>query len=203
MKKTYHLSRFSAKEFLARVFNIVQRKAFGLVLLFLLFLSIKAYSQESTVYGMENLHISEGASVVIHNDENKITVITNSSIKSYAKNDSIAEKKQLAAQKQPLETKKQIAEKVIKKEKKIPVSAKPEIFYNNQNSSSDGSFNIANYSLKKAVNSHNYLSPFINPDRFYIYGIIHFQRLINTSYKIYLSRKEYNSLFARPPPIRA
>lgn len=173
------------------------------MLLFLLCFSIKAYSQESTVYGMENLHLSEGTSVVIHNNENNVTVITNSSIKSYVKNDSISEKKQLATQKKPLETKKEIAEKVIKKEKKIQVSAKPEIFYNNQNSSSDGSFNIANFSLKKAVNSHNNLLSFINPDRFYIYGIIHFQRLINTSYKIYLSRKEYNSLFARPPPIRA
>ena len=41
------------------------------------------YSQQPTISGLENIHISEGATIITEHTDNKITVITSSSTKTY------------------------------------------------------------------------------------------------------------------------
>jgi asparagine N-glycosylation enzyme membrane subunit Stt3 len=42
------------------------------------------YSQQPTISGLENIHISEGATIITEHTDNKITVITSSSTKTYS-----------------------------------------------------------------------------------------------------------------------
>ena len=42
------------------------------------------YSQQPTITGLENIHISEGATIITEHTDNKITVITSSSTKTYS-----------------------------------------------------------------------------------------------------------------------
>lgn len=41
------------------------------------------YSQQPTITGLENIHISEGATIITEHTDNKFTVITSSSTKTY------------------------------------------------------------------------------------------------------------------------
>ena len=203
LRKIFTLHEHSAKECPYAFFYPLHKKTLGLVFLLILLSYVKTYSQESQIHGLENIHISEGASVVIQNSENKITIITSSSVKSYAKKDSLSKKEHPVAQRKALETKKEIRDKE-KNIKKLQQSAKPDIVYNNQNSSSNSELSNSTGLVKKGINTHNSNQfTFIDPSNYWLHSVICYQRKVNTSYKIYLSRKEYNSLFARPPPIPA
>ena len=46
-------------------------------------------AQESIITGLENMHVSEGATIITEHTDNKITVITSSSTKTYTQEEKL------------------------------------------------------------------------------------------------------------------
>lgn len=161
------------------------------------------YSQQVTISGLENIHISEGASIVAEHTDNKITVITSSSTKSYTQ-----EEKSLIAKKDVYQNKKKVYKKenIAKKSKSNSLKKFENIknfaIFTNTDSESSSSFEIANILQKQCTNrSNNGNESLLKPENIWKIALINYQTKDNILYLYYHSKKANDSLFARPPPI--
>lgn len=202
MNKIYSLNRYSSTILILFYKKILSDRILLCgTFIFLLLFSIKSYSQETTITGLENVHLTDGASIISIKNDKELTVITSSSIKNYAKKSikkdykiKLSEKK-LISEKKNSETRKK--EKFLKK--LIRPEKTPHVYGTNSNS--DASFQITTSILKQATtNQNNYNSSFINSENDWIVHLNFYQNKENVLYLFYQSKKAKNSFFARPPP---
>lgn len=159
------------------------------------------YSQQSTISGLENIHISEGATIIEKKSNKEIIAITSNGtqkIINSEKNNS--DKKELIAKgKNTLKNK--IAKTSIKKIIKTKKISNPIIVFN-RNSSSESSFHASDCNLKQInTNQNNYDSKFINSESNWIEYLYVVEVKQGVLFQIYSSKNTNDSLFARPPPI--
>lgn len=65
MKKTHSLNKYSRGFLLPQSKKTLSARAFVRVFcLLLVFFSVKFYSQETVISGLENIHISDGAAII-------------------------------------------------------------------------------------------------------------------------------------------
>ena len=73
--------------------SILNASSIKIFYVFIYFLSIgfstQISAQESIITGLENIHISEGATIITDHTDNKITVITSSSTKTYTQEEKL------------------------------------------------------------------------------------------------------------------
>lgn len=207
MKKIYFCNKYSVVETsISTKKPIFSGLFFRVLVIFSFFLiSNNLYSQESTITGLDNVHISEGAAIVSRKTTDKIQVITSTSVKIYDKgfNEENRKGKALVKRKTLNEDKEKIGK--IKKEKLIKdleVSKKTGAIYN-ADSKSNASFQITNSILKQATTNHNnYNVPFLKKgESDWLARLDYYQNKDKVLYIFYHSKKVENSLFARPPPI--
>lgn len=169
------------------------------VFLFFLFFFIKSFAQESSVYGLENVHISEGATMVTEKSKNEMMVIASSSVRIYAKE--VEKKKEFIKSKIVSDNKEKITKKIREKlEKKIKESGKQVEIYS-KNSNSNSSFEITNSILKQCTTSqNNYDDFFINSLNDRVVHLNYYQNRDQVLYIFYHSKKVEGTLFVRPPP---
>ena len=60
------------------------RYSYVYILFFLLVFRTNVCSGNPIITGLENIHISEGATIITEHTDNKITVVTSSSTKTYS-----------------------------------------------------------------------------------------------------------------------
>ena len=159
------------------------------------------YSQQSTISGLENIHISEGATIIEKKSNKEIIAITSNGtqkIINSEKNNS--DKKELIAKgKNTLKNK--IAKTSIEKIIKTKKISNPIIVFN-RNSSSESSFHASDCNLKQInTNQNNYDSKFINSESNWIEYLYVVEVKQGVLFQIYSSKNTNDSLFARPPPI--
>lgn len=172
------------------------------VFLFFLFFSVKSYAQESNISGLENIHVSGGATIVTQKSKNEMMVIASSSIKMYAeKAYKEVEKKKNIKSKIVSDNKEKITKRIREKlEKKIKESGKQVEIYS-KNSNSNTSFDITNSILKQCTtNQKNYDDSFINSLNDWVVHLNYYQNRDQVLYIFYHSKKVEDTLFARPPP---
>ena len=168
-------------------------------------------SQESVVTGLENIHISEGATIITEHTDNKITVITSSSTKTYTQEEKFSITKiDVNQSKKKVYTKKNIAKKAkgnsLKKFENIKNSA---LFCNTNSESSSSfesesssSFELAIILQKQCINrSNNGNESLLKPENSWKIALVNDQTKDNIIYLFYHPKKANDSLFARPPPI--
>ena len=162
------------------------------------------YSQQPTISGLENIHISEGATIVtVENGESKINYssisapINQKNTKtSTSPQKEIKEKITFSHKKK---TPKAIDEKLIKKlEQKREVKM---VYHTDAQSRT--SFSALYYSSMSAVNNQNHLKTF-NHSVFAENNVLTFlfvyQEKQNILFQLYHALKANNQLFTRPPP---
>lgn len=161
------------------------------------------YSQQATISGLENIHISEGATIIAEHTDNKITVITSSSTKIYSQ-----EKKFLIAKKDVYQNKKKVYKKenIAKKAKSNSLkkfeNIKNSAIFINTDSESSSSFEIAIILQKQCTNSsNNENESLLKPENSWKIALVNYQTKDNILYLFYHSKKANDSLFARPPPV--
>ena len=159
------------------------------------------YSQQPTISGLENIHISEGATIIEKKSNKEIIAITSNGtqkIINSEKNNS--DKKELIAKgKDTLKNK--IAKTSIEKIIKTKKISNPIIVFNG-NSSSESSFHSSGCNLKQInTNQNNYDSKFINSESNWIEYLYVVEVKQGVLFQIYSSKNTNDSLFARPPPI--
>ena len=161
------------------------------------------YSQQVTISGLENIHISEGATIVTEHPDNKITVITSSSTKTYSQEEKfLISKNDVNQNKKKVYTKKNIAKKAKSNSLKKFENIKNSAIFINTNSESSSSFEIANILQKQCTNrSNNGNESLLKPENSWKIALINYQTKDNILYHFYHSKKANDSLFARPPPI--
>lgn len=173
------------------------------VLLFFLFFSIKSYAQDSSISGIENIHISGGATIVTKKSKNEMMVIASSSVKIYTKkaDKEVEKKKEFVKCKIVSDNKEKITKRIREKlEKKIKESGKRVEIYS-KNSNSNTSFDITNSILKQCTtNQKNYDDSFINSLNDRVVHLNYYQNRDQVLYIFYHSKKVEDTLFARPPP---
>ncbi len=116
-----------------------------LVFTFLLSLTFFTHinAQESIITGLENIHISEGATIITEHTDNKITVITSSSTKTYSQEEKfLITKIDVNQNKKKVYTKKNIAKKAKGNSLKKFENIKNSALFCNTNSESSSSFEI-------------------------------------------------------------
>ena len=156
-------------------------------------------AQESIITGLENIHISEGATIITEHTDNKITVITSSSTKTYSQEEKfLITKIDVNQNKKKVYTKKNIAkDNSLKKFENIKNSA----LFCNTNSESSSSFEITIILQKQCTNgSNNRNESLLKPENSWKIALVNYQTKDNILYLFYLSKKANDSLFARPPP---
>ncbi len=200
LKKIYSLNRYTILIFFSK--KILFHRVFVLLcLLVSFFSSIKSYSQEISIIGLENVHLTDGATIVSIKNDIEVTVITSSSIHNFAKKSIKKDYKTKLPEKKLISEKKN--SETRKKEKLLKKLTKPEKtpYVYETNSKSDASFQVTTSILKLATNNqNNFNNSFINSK---IDWIVHLNSYQNREYVLYLlyqSKKAENSLFARPPP---
>ena len=161
-------------------------------------------AQESIITGLENIHISEGATIVtVENGESKINY-SSVSAPNNQKNTEVStspkkEIKEKIAFSQKKKTPKGIDEKLIKKLKQ---KREVKMVYHTD-AQSRTSFSALYYSSKSAVNNQNHLKTF-NHSVFAESNVLTFlfvyQEKQNILFQFYHSLKVENHLFTRPPP---
>ena len=177
-----------------------------LVFTFLLSLTFFTHinAQESIITGLENIHISEGATIVtVENGESKINYSSISApINQKNTKTSTSPQKEIKekiAFSHKKKTPKAIDEKLIKKlEQKREVKM---VYHTDAQSRT--SFSALYYSSKSAVNNQNHLKTF-NHSVFAESNVLTFlfvyQEKQNILFQFYHSLKVENHLFTRPPP---
>ena len=158
------------------------------------------YSQQPTISGLENIHISEGATIIEKKSNKEIIAITSNGtqkIINSEKNNS--DKKELIAKgKNTLKNK--IAKTSIKKIIKTKKISNPIIVFNG-NSSSESSFHASDCNLKQInTNQNNYDSKFINSESNWIEYLYVVEVKQGVLFQIYISKNTKDSFFTRPPP---
>ena len=158
------------------------------------------YSQQPTISGLENIHISEGATIIEKKSNKEIIAITSNGtqkIINSEKNNS--DKKELIAKgKDTLKNK--IAKTSIKKIIKTKKISNPIIVFN-WNSSSESSFHASGCNLKQInTNQNNYDSKFINSESNWIEYLYVVEVKQGVLFQIYISKNTKDSFFTRPPP---
>ena len=161
------------------------------------------YSQQPTISGLENIHISEGATIITEHTDNKITVITSSSTKTYSQEEKfLITKIDVNQNKKKGYTKKNIAKKAKGNSLKKFENIKNSALFCNTNSESSSSFEIANLLQKQCTNrSNNGNECLLKPENSWKIALVNYQTKDNILYLYYHSKKANDSLFARPPPI--
>ena len=173
---------------------------------FIYFLSIgfstQMSAQESIITGLENIHISEGATIITEHTDNKITVITSSSTKTYSQEEKfLITKIDVNQNKKKVYTKKNIAKKAKGNSLKKFENIKNSALFCNTNSESSSSFEITIILQKQCTNrSNNGNESLLKPENSWRIALVNYQTKDNILYLFYLSKKANNSLFARPPP---
>ena len=158
------------------------------------------YSQQPTISGLENIHISEGATIIEKKSNKDIIAITSNGtqkIINSEKNNS--DKKELIAKgKDTLKNK--IAKTSIEKIIKTKKISNPIIVFNG-NSSSESSFHSSGCNLKQInTNQNNYDSKFINSESNWIEYLYVVEVKQGVLFQIYSSKNTKDSFFTRPPP---
>ena len=158
------------------------------------------YSQQPIISGLENIHISEGATIIEKKSNKEIIAITSNGtqkIINSEKNNS--DKKELIAKgKNTLKNK--IAKTSIKKIIKTKKISNPIIVFNG-NSSSESSFHASDCNLKQInTNQNNYDSKFINSESNWIEYLYVVEVKQGVLFQIYISKNTKDSFFTRPPP---
>lgn len=205
MKKIYSLNKYSSRILILQSKKILPNRVFlcRFIFLFFLFLSIKSYAQESSISGLENIHISLGTTIVTEKSKIEMMVITSSSIKIYTKkaDKEIEQKKEFIKSKIVNNNKEKITKRIREKlEKKIIESSKKTVIYS-KNSNSNTSFEITNSILKQCTASqNNYDDSFINSLNDWLAHLYYYQNRDHVLYIFYHSKKAEDTLFARPPP---
>ena len=176
-----------------------------LVFTFLLSLTFFTHinAQESIITGLENIHISEGATIITEHTDNKITVITSSSTKTYTQEEKfLITKIDVNQNKKKVYTKKNIAKKAKGNSLKKFENIKNSALFCNTNSESSSSFEITIILQKQCTNrSNNGNESLLKPENSWKIALVNYQTKENILYLFYLSKKANDSLFARPPPI--
>ena len=173
---------------------------------FIYFLSIgfstQMSAQESIITGLENIHISEGATIITEHTDNKITVITSSSTKTYSQEEKfLITKIDVNQNKKKGYTKKNIAKKAKGNSLKKFENIKNSALFCNTNSESSSSFEITIILQKQCTNrSNNGNESLLKPENSWKIALVNYQTKDNILYLFYLSKKANDSLFARPPP---
>ena len=159
-------------------------------------------SQESVVTGLENIHISEGATIITEHTDNKITVITSSSTKTYSQEEKfLITKIDINQNKKKGYTKKNIAKKAKGNSLKKFENIKNSALFCNINSESSSSFEIANLLQKQCTNrSNNGNESLLKPENSWKIALVNYQTKDNILYLFYHSKNVDDFLFARPPP---
>lgn len=157
-------------------------------------------SQESVVTGLENIHISEGATIIEKKSNKDIIAITSNGtqkIINSEKNNS--DKKELIAKgKNTLKNK--IAKTSIEKIIKTKKISNPTIVFNG-NSSSESSFHSSGCNHKQInTNQNNYDSKFINSESNWIEYLYVVEVKQGVLFQVYASKNTKDRFFTRPPP---
>ena len=160
------------------------------------------YSQQATISGLENIHISEGATIITEHTDNKITVITSSSTKTYTQEEKfLITKNDVNQNKKKVYNKENIAKKAKSNSLKKFENIKNFAIFTNTDSESSSSFEIANILQKQCTNrSNNGNESLLKPENSWRIALVNYQTKDNILYLFYLSKKANDSLFARPPP---
>ena len=173
-----------------------------LVFTFLLSLTFFTHinAQESIITGLENIHISEGATIIEKKSNKEIIAITSNGtqkIINSEKNNS--DKKELIAKgKNTLKNK--IAKTSIEKIIKTKKISNPIIVFNG-NSSSESSFHSSGCNLKQInTNQNNYDSKFINSESNWIEYLYVVEVKQGVLFQVYASKNTKDRFFTRPPP---
>ena len=175
-----------------------------LVFTFLLSLTFFTHinAQESIISGLENIHISEGATIITEHTDNKITVITSSSTKTYTQEEKfLITKIDVNQNKKKVYTKKNIAKKAKGNSLKKFENIKNSALFCNTNSESSSSFEITIILQKQCTKrSNNGNESLLKPENSWKIALVNYQTKDNILYLFYHSKKANDSLFARPPP---
>ena len=203
LKKLY-LDKCSSGLLLPKSF--LNASSIKIFFVFIYFLSIgfstQMSAQESIITGLENIHISEGATIITEHTDNKITVITSSSTKTYSQEEKfLITKIDVNQNKKKVYTKKNIAKKAKGNSLKKFENIKNSALFCNTNSESSSSFEITIILQKQCTNrSNNGNESLLKPENSWKIALINYQTKDNILYLFYHSKKANDSLFARPPP---
>ena len=203
LKKVY-LDKCSSGLLFPKSFLIASRIKSLLVFTFLLSLTFFTHinAQESIITGLENIHISEGATIITEHTDNKITVITSSSTKTYTQEEKfLITKIDVNQNKKKVYTKKNIAKKAKGNSLKKFENIKNSALFCNTNSESSSSFEITIILQKQCTKrSNNGNESLLKPENSWRIALVNYQTKDNILYLFYHSKKANDSLFARPPP---
>ena len=158
------------------------------------------YSQQPTISGLENIHISEGATIIEKKSNKDIIAITsNGTQKIINSEENNSDKKELIAKgKNTLKNK--IAKTSIEKIIKTKKISNPIIVFNG-NSSSESSFHSSGCNLKQInTNQNNYDSKFINSESNWIEYLYVVEVKQGVLFQVYASKNTKDRFFTRPPP---
>ena len=186
--------------------SILNASSIKIFFVFIYFLSIgfstQMSAQESIITGLENIHISEGATIITEHTDNKITVITSSSTKTYSQEEKfLITKIDVNQNKKKVYTKKNIAKKAKGNSLKKFENIKNSALFCNTNSESSSSFEITIILQKQCTNrSNNGNESLLKPENSWKIALVNYQTKDNILYLFYHSKKANDSLFARPPP---
>lgn len=196
MKKTHSLNKYSRGFLLPQSKKTLSARAFVRALcLFLVFFSVKFYSQETVISGLENIHISDGAAIITEDAEENITVVTAQSVVTYSKRDksNFDIPKVVKSNEKTKDSKKN----VVRKYKAVSENT----FVYNKDTHSKNSFFYSNNIERQGVTNSSHYKDVLLPSKINrIVSLKYFQIKENVLYNFYHSKKVNNSLFARPPP---
>ena len=153
------------------------------------------YSQQPTISGLENIHISDGAAIITEDAEENITVVTAQSVVTYSKRDksNFDIPKVVKSNEKTKNSKKN----VVRKYKAVSENT----FVYNKDTHSKNSFFYSNNIERQGVTNSSHYKDVLLPSKINrIVSLKYFQIKENVLYNFYHSKKVNNSLFARPPP---
>lgn len=157
-------------------------------------------AQESTITGLDNVHISEGAAIIEKTSNKDIIAITSNGTQKILNSvEGNSYKKELLAKKKN-ETKNRIAKNSRKKIIKSKEISKPVIVYN-KNANTENSFQSSDFNLKQInTNQNNYNSKFINPESSWIEYLYVTELKQAVLFQVHNSTIVKKLFFTRPPP---
>ena len=186
--------------------SILNARSIKIFFVFIYFLSIgfstQMSAQESIITGLENIHISEGATIITEHTDNKITVITSSSTKTYSQEEKfLITKIDVNQNKKKVYKKENIAKKSKSNSLKKFENIKNFAIFTNTDSESSSSFEITIILQKQCTNrSNNGNESLLKPENSWKIALVNYQTKENILYLFYLSKNVDDFLFARPPP---
>lgn len=203
MEKNYFGNRYSDKLLSPLISKILFNRVFHRsVLLLLLFYSVGSYSQETAISGLENIHISEGATVIYQDAENNVTVIASSASETSKRRNDRQLERQAPAKHTNILAEKKNAKKAAEQRliRKIQESAQKIAVYN-KSSAPNAYFSSSNDYLNQGITScSNYTNAFLQAQNGWKVFLRFYQNRATVLYLFYHSQKVENTLFARPPP---